>query len=55
MSVKYSKFMLTLWELAGEIGTKGEKDERYAEVYERLSEALDVAEEMGLITHKEDT
>lgn len=53
MSVRYLKFMLQLWKLAGEIGTKGEKDPRYAEVYRKLSEALDVAESNGLIINKE--
>ena len=52
--IKYSKHMLKLWKLAGEIGTLGETDARYREVYERLSEALDAAEDTKLIEYKEE-
>ena len=52
--IKYSKHMLKLWNLAGEIGTLGETDARYREVYERLSEALDAAEDTKLIEYKEE-
>lgn len=52
METRYSKHMLPLWKLAGEIGTIGEYDPRYAEVYKKLSEALDEAEATGLITYE---
>lgn len=48
-----SKFIQQLWELAGEIGTMGETDDRYAAVYEKLSEALHITEEQKLITFDE--
>lgn len=54
MSIKYSKHMLKLWQLAGEIGTLGETDPRYATVYIKLSEALDNAELSGLIKYEEE-
>lgn len=47
--------MLDLWELAGEIGAKAENDPRYAAVYDKLSDALDIAEYVKLIEYKEDT
>lgn len=57
MQVKYQKHMRALWRLAGEIGTiaENETDRRYAAVYEKLSDALDQAEGMGLITHVDET
>ena len=54
MKVKYSKHMLKLWKLAGEIGTLAEEDERYLKVYYKLAQALDVAEEGKLIEYKEE-
>jgi hypothetical protein len=54
METKFEKYMKTLWELAGEVGTLGETDDRYAAVYAKLSDALDVAEQTGLITNTED-
>lgn len=53
MDIKYSKHMLELWELTGEIGALGETNEKYAIVYEKLSLALDAAENVGLITYHE--
>lgn len=50
--VKYEKHMKKLWSLAGEIGTLGESDKRYAKIYRKLSDALDAAEETGLIINK---
>ena len=47
----YAEHMKELWELAGEIGTLGETQERYARVYMKLSDALDEAEASGLITY----
>lgn len=52
--VSYAPFMKRLWELAGEIGTKGETDDRYAKVYAKLSATLDVAEEVKLIEQVEE-
>lgn len=54
MSIKYAKHMQALWELAGEIGTLGETDARYARVYDKLSQALDEAELSFLIEYDED-
>lgn len=56
MKVKYQKHMRALWGIAGEIGTiaENETDRRYSAVYEKLSEALDQAESVGLITHVEE-
>jgi hypothetical protein len=51
--VKYKKLMKKLWNLAGEVGTLGEKDERYSEVYTKLADALDIAELNGLIQNEE--
>lgn len=51
--MKYKKHMRELWELAGKIGTIGETDDRYAEVYRCLSDALDRAEENKLIVDTE--
>lgn len=53
MKSKFEKHLKELWELAGEIGTLGESDDRYAAVYRKLSDALDVAEQTGLITYEE--
>lgn len=50
--MKFNKYMLELWELAGKIGSVGESDLAYAEVYKKLAEALDAAEEVGLITEE---
>lgn len=54
MKVVYKKQMLELWELAGEIGTIAERDDRYAEVYRHLSNALDAAEDNKLIVNEEE-
>lgn len=54
MLVKYSNLMRKLHNIAGEIGTLGETDERYATVYAKLSDALDAAEYEGLIAYSED-
>lgn len=53
METKFEKHMKELWELAGEIGAMGESDDRYAAVYQKLSEALDAAERTKLITNSE--
>jgi len=55
MNTKFEKHMEALWKLAGEIGTLGESDQRYAAVYAKLSEALDEAEATGLIVNEDDT
>ena len=57
MQVKYSKHMRALWRLAGEIGTiaENENGKQYGAVYEKLSDALDAAESVGLITHVDET
>jgi hypothetical protein len=55
MLVKYAPKIEALWELAGEIGTLGEKDARYEEVYRKLSDALDAAEDTGLIKYEEES
>lgn len=47
--VKDCKLIKKLHALAGEIGTLGEYDNRYSDVYRKLSDALDVAEQNGLI------
>lgn len=54
MLVKYAPKLKKLWNLAGEIGTLGETDARYAEVYAKLSDALDAAEQTGLIKYEEE-
>lgn len=54
METKFRKHMRRLWRLAGEIGTIGEDDGRYAAVYKKLSDALDKAEENDLITNMYD-
>ena len=54
MEIKYKKHMKELWKLAGEIGALGEADNAYAEVYAKLSQALDVAEEVKLIEYTEE-
>lgn len=51
----YAPLMKKLWALAGEIGTLGEDDKRYAQVYKKLSDALDVAEANGLIKNVEES
>ena len=53
MQTKFAKHMKALHMLAGEVGTLGEEDGRYAEVYTKLSDALDIAEQVGLITNVE--
>lgn len=53
MQTKFAKHLQPLWKLAGEIGSIGEDDARYGAVYEKLSDALDAAEEQGLITNLE--
>lgn len=53
MRTKFEIHMKKLWELSGQIGTKGETDERYAAVYAKLSDALDEAERTGLIVNEE--
>lgn len=53
MDIKYAKFMRELWKLTDEIGGKGETDDRYAQVYMKLSGALNTAESNGLITYIE--
>lgn len=53
MQTKFKPHMKALWELAGKIGTKGETNTQYADVYKRLSDALDVAEAVGLIENNE--
>ena len=55
--IQYEPHLKTLWELAGEIGTLAEcnsGDMRYRAVYEKLSEALDVAEQHGLIRYPQE-
>jgi hypothetical protein len=55
MQLVYQKHMRALWRLAGDIGTLGENgNDSYAAVYEKLSDALDIAEATGLIADKED-
>lgn len=51
---KFGKNIQALYELAGEVGTLGENDPRYADVYAKLSDALDAAEEAGLIWNESD-
>lgn len=46
--------MLQLSKLAGHIRSIGENDERYAEVYRKLFEALDLAEFFKLIEYIEE-
>lgn len=53
MKIKYDKLMKKLYNLAGEIGSIAEDDKRYEKVYLRLSDALDAAENCGLITYDE--
>jgi hypothetical protein len=57
MKTNFEPLMEDLWKLAGEIGTKAEKenDKRYSKVYAKISEALDVAEAEGLIENKEES
>lgn len=45
-----------LWEVIGEIGHAAEasEDQRLAKLYQKLSYALDYAEESGLIVYKEE-
>ena len=53
MKTKFDTHMENLWELAGEIGSLGEDDNRYARVYSCLANALDEAEAQGLIVIEE--
>lgn len=55
MQTKFAKHLRKLWNLAGEIGSLGEEDNRYGAVYEKLSDALDVAERVGLIKNIDET
>lgn len=50
--IKYAPEIKELWELAGKIGCIAEDDFRYKNVYIKLSEALNVAEEVGLIYYE---
>lgn len=50
----YYELITQLMELAGEIGTRGESNEVMAEIYDKLSEALDVAENNNLLLSVED-
>lgn len=54
MQTKFAKHMRKLWNLAGEVGSIGEEDSRYAAVYAKLSDALDAAERVGLIRNVEE-
>lgn len=54
MLVKYGTKMENLFKLTGEIGTLAETDARYEEVYQKLSDALDAAEDTGLIKYEDD-
>ena len=50
--IKYKKFILKLWKLTEKIGCQAEIDNRYADIYDKLLEALDIAEEAKLIEFK---
>jgi len=54
--MKTTEEIQKLWELIGEIGHAAEtsKDQRLSKLYEKLSYALDYAEESGLIEYKEE-
>jgi hypothetical protein len=54
VKANYENKMEELWALAGEIGALGEDDFRYALVYKKLSEALDLAEAAELIIYTEE-
>lgn len=53
MQTKFAKHMKALHALAGEVGSIGEDDARYGAVYEKLSDALDAAEQHGLTCNAE--
>lgn len=52
--MKYSRHLRSLHNLSNEIGQYAEVDSRYFEIYDRLVEVLELAEELGLITDSED-
>lgn len=53
MKTKFKKHMQALWELTGEIGEEAEYNSEYCLVYQKLADALDEAEAVGLITNVE--
>lgn len=54
MQLINNKLIEQLWKLTGEIGTKAETNSKYEEVYIKLSEALDIAEQNNLIQYRQE-
>lgn len=48
--MKYGRHLRSLHNLSNEIGQYAEVDSRYFEIYDKLIEALELAEELELIT-----
>jgi hypothetical protein len=52
--MKYARHLRSLHNLTNEIGVHTEVDSRYFEIYDRLIEVLELAEELGLIVDSDD-